>query len=135
MRFKRLGLIIFVYLLLCLAALIYPVYVIRPFRSQGPRELMAALTVMRFRLPLVAACALVSVAAMVLHWRRERRRLRRTGSLIGALAVAGVALLCRINIYELMFHPFNRPSFSAAQQVKLDRAEKVIAVNVGSKAR
>jgi hypothetical protein len=91
--------------------------------------------VMRFRLPLVAACAFVSVAAMVLHWRRENRWLRRTGSLAGALAVMGVALLCRINIYELMFHPFQRPSFSAAGEVKLDVDEKVISVNSGKTSR
>jgi len=126
---------ILVCLLLCLAALIYPVYVIRPFRAQGPRELMAALIVTRFRLPFVAVCAFASVAALVLHWRRERRWLRRTGSLVGALGVAGVALLCRINIYELMFHPFERPSFSTAGQVKLDGDEKVIAVKEGKAAR
>jgi hypothetical protein len=126
---------ILVCLLLCLAALIYPIYVIRPFRAQGPRELKAALMVMRVRLPLAAACAVVSLAAMVFYWRRESRRLRRAVSLVGALAVTGVALLCRINIYEIMFHPFERPSFSAAGQMKLDGDEKVISVNVGTLAR
>src|SRR5215831_18538114 len=100
MKFRGLGWLIAICLLLSLAALIYPVYVIRPFRAQGPRELMAALTVLRFRLPLVALCALVAAGAMVQHWRRERRWLRRTASLAGALAVAGVVLLCRINVYE-----------------------------------
>ena len=139
MRFRKpgrsLGLVILVCLLLSLAALIYPVYVIRPFRAQGPRELIAALMVMRFRLPFVAACVFISVAALVWHWRRESRWLRRTGSLLGAVAVAGVALLCRINIYELMFHPFERPSFSAAGQVKLDGDEKVISISAGRAAR
>ena len=32
--------------LVACAALIYPVYVIRPFRAQGARELMAALVVL-----------------------------------------------------------------------------------------
>jgi hypothetical protein len=127
--------VIFVCLLLCLAALIYPIYVIRPFRAQGPRELMAALMVLRFRLPFVAVCTFAAVAALVLHWRRESRWLRRAGSLAGAVAVAGVALLCRINIYEMMFHPFERPSFSAAGQVKLGGNEKVISVNDGKVAR
>jgi hypothetical protein len=128
-------LVILVCLLLSIAALIYPVYVIRPFRAQGPRELLAALMVLRFRLPFVGACAVASVAAMVWHWRGERRRLRRASSFVGALAVIGVALLCRINIYELMFHPFERPSFSAAQQLKLDGDEKVISVNAGKTSR
>jgi hypothetical protein len=139
MRLSRpgwtLGLTIFACLLLCLAALIYPVYVIRPFRGQGSRELIAALMLMRFRMPLVAGSAFVSAAAMIWHWKRERRWLRRTGSLLGTIAVIGAALLCRINIYELMFHPFGRPSFSAAGQVKLDSDEKVISVNSGQNAR
>jgi hypothetical protein len=135
MRLKRPGLLIVFCLLAVLAALIYPVYVIRPFRHQGPRELMAALMVLRFRLPLAIACTLISIAAMVLHWRADRRRLRRAGTLLGALAVTGVTLLCRINIYELMFHPFERPSFSEAGQVKLDGGEKVIAVKEGTAAR
>jgi hypothetical protein len=135
MRLKRPGLLILVCLLAGLTALIYPIYVIRPFRAQGPRELMAALMVLRYRLPLVVACDVISIAAMIMHWRRESRPLRRTASLVGALAVIGVALLCRVNIYELMFHPFEKPSFSAAAQMKLDGAEKVIAVSSGKMAR
>jgi len=34
-----------------------------------------------------------------------------------------------------MFHPDIRPSFTAAQSVKLDGAEKVIAVRIGGEAR
>ena len=49
--------------------------------------------------------------------------------------MTGTALLCRINIYELMFHPFERPSFSTAGQVKLDGDEKVISVSGGKVAR
>ena len=132
---RSFGLVILVCLLLSLAALIYPIYVIRPFRAQGPRELAAALMVLRFRSVFVAVCALISVAALVWHWRRESRWLRRSGSLAGALAVTGVALLCRINIYERMFHPFERPSFSAAAQMKLDGDERVISVVSGGSAR
>jgi hypothetical protein len=34
-----------------------------------------------------------------------------------------------------MFHPIGRASFSSAPQVKLDKDEKVIAVNIGGEAR
>ena len=44
----------------CLAVslfcLVYPVFVIRPFRYQGPRELAVALFVLRIRPALVAIC-------------------------------------------------------------------------------
>src|ERR1035438_6294472 len=73
-------------LLACLAVslicVVYPIYVIRPFRHQGARELALALVVARFR------------------------------------AVTTVIT-----------------SFTAARDVKLDGAEKVIAVRVGGEAR
>jgi hypothetical protein len=48
---KRTGWILV--LLACLAVSLfcvaYPIYVIRPFRAQGTRELLAALSVLRYR--------------------------------------------------------------------------------------
>jgi hypothetical protein len=122
-------------LLIAAAALIYPVYVIRPFRHQGPRELMIALAVLRYRPFVMAFCAIASVAALIWYWSRENRTLRRVASLVSVIAVAAVAVLSRVNIYEIMFHPFDRPSFSTADQVKLDGDEKVIAVTIGQEAR
>ena len=121
--------------LIAATALVYPVYVIRPFRHQEPRELMIALAVLRYRPFVVILCALSSLAALVLYWTRERRWLRRTASAISVVIVAAVAILSRVNIYEIMFKPFDRPSFSNADQVKFDGDEKVIAVNVGNQAR
>ena len=48
---KRRGLIavLIAFLTVALVLLIYPVYVIRPFRAQGARELAAALALMRLR--------------------------------------------------------------------------------------
>ena len=49
--------------------------------------------------------------------------------------MVALAFLARVNIYELMFHPVVHASFSDAQAVKLDGAEKVIAVRIGGEAR
>jgi len=113
--------------LIAAAALLYPVYVIRPFRHQAPRELMIALAVLRYRPFVMILCALSSLAALVWY--------RRVASLVSVIAVAAVAVLSRVNIYEIMFHPFDRPSFSDADHVKLDGDEKVIAVSIGKEAR
>ena len=48
----------------------YPVYVIRPFRYQGPRELALALTVVRFRPVLEAVLAIIALAAMAFAWTK-----------------------------------------------------------------
>jgi hypothetical protein len=129
----------FIPILICflvsLALLIYPVYVIRPFRAQGARELMVALAILRFRLPAVVLCSLIALAALARHWHQESRWLFRTMSAVGALAIAAMAILCRINIYELMFHPFDRPSFVAVAQATLDKDEKVVAIKVSGEAR
>jgi hypothetical protein len=117
------------------AALLYPVYVIRPFRAQGPRELLAALAVLRYRAVVMILCGLSSLAALAWYWNREARRFRRAGAAACVIAVAVVAALSRVNIYERMFHPFERPSFARADEAKLDGDEKVIAISVGGEAR
>jgi Protein of unknown function (DUF3179) len=115
--------------------LAYPMYVIRPFRHQGPRELAVALEVLRFRPGVQMICAVSALLAGFLYWRVQPKILRRIGALI---AVAGVFLfagLSRINIFEIMFHPMGRPSFAAAGDTKLDGAEMVMAVNLAGEAR
>lgn len=122
-------------LLASFALLVYPVYVIRPFRAQGVRELMVALAVTRYRAAFMVALAAAALAALVWYWGRERRWLRRMGSAAGALAVVAMALASRVNIYELMFHPLGPPAFMAAGQSKLDGDEMAIAIHVGRAAR
>ena len=126
-------------LLTCLALslilVVYPVYVIRPFRAQGARELAIALVVLRFRTAATLISGAAALAALVLYWRAQPRRWRRTFAAIGAALVCVLAALARVNIYELMFHPDERPSFAAASRMKLDKDEKVIAVKIGGAAR
>jgi hypothetical protein len=126
-------------LLACLAvALIcvaYPIYVIRPFRHQGARELAVALAVSRLRPVVTVIAAIAAVLAAVGYWRVEAAKWRRALTTVGAALVVVLAVLARVNVYELMFHPLNHPSFTAANEVKLDGAEKVVAVRVGGQAR
>jgi hypothetical protein len=126
-------------LLACLAVslvcVIYPVYVIWPFRAQGPRELAVALVVLRFRLAVTLISALAALAAAVFYWRAQPRRWRRILPVTGAVFTCLLVWLARVNIYELMFHPDTHPSFLPVSQAKLDRDEKVIAVKIGAAAR
>ena len=126
-------------LLGCLAVslfcVIYPIYVIRPFRHQGASELAVALVVARFRAVVTVISAIAAIAAGIGYWRGRPPIWRRVLQTFGALLVVVLAFLARINIYELMFHPDIHPTFTAAQAVKLDGAEKVIAVRIGDAAR
>jgi hypothetical protein len=136
MRLKRLSLAV---LLACLAVslfcLVYPVYVIRPFRHQGVRELAAALAVLRARLAVGLFCSALALLSACWIWRSEAKRWRRIVVCVAAAAVCGFTALSRINIYELMFHPADQLVFVAQDQVKLDAREMVIAVSVNGTAR
>jgi hypothetical protein len=126
-------------LIACLAislfCLVYPVYVIRPFRHQGVRELAAALAVLRARLAVGLFCSALALLSACWIWRSEAKRWRRIVVCVAAAAVCGFTALSRINIYELMFHPADQLVFVAQDQVKLDAREMVIAVSVNGTAR
>ena len=121
--------------LAALVCLVYPVYVIRPFRTQGPRELQAALAVLRYRPTVLGMAVAVALGCAFLYWRVAERRWRAVLAAAAAVAVAGFAALSQINIYELMFHPMDRLAFDAARDSKLDGAEKVITVSAGGESR
>jgi hypothetical protein len=126
-------------LLLCLLVsafcVIYPMYVIRPFRMQGARELAVALVVARFRPLLTIVSAVAALALLGKYWWTELRKWRRALASLAAALVCVLAVLARINIYELMFHPDEHPSFAAASRVKLDPDEKVLSIKIGDTAR
>jgi hypothetical protein len=128
-------LVLFACLAVALICVAYPIYVIRPFRHQGARELAVALAVSRFRPVVTLIAAIAAVLAAVGYWRIEAAKWRRALTTVGAVLVVVLAFLTRVNVYELMFHPLNHPSFTAANQVKLDGAEKVVAVRIGGEAR
>lgn len=125
-------------LLACLAVSLfcvaYPLYVIRPFRAQGARELMAALAVLRYRNTVTVLSAIVAIGAAVACWRAKTRAHMVAASC--AVAVCVLAVIARVNVYEqLMFHAVDRPMFAAANETKLDPDDKLIVVKVGGIAR
>jgi hypothetical protein len=122
-------------LLLSIACVAYPLYVIRPFRAQGPTELAAALLVLQYRTPAAILAALASAACLWLYLRENPSRGSRILGIAACCLTVLMAFLTRVNIYEQMFHPNTHPSFSAAAAAKLDKDEKVLSVKIGSVAR
>jgi hypothetical protein len=51
------------------------------------------------------------------------------------MCVCALAALSRVNVYELMFHPLGSPAFESAGESRLDKDEKVIAIEVNGAAR
>src|SRR5271154_5942903 len=98
----------------------YPMYVIRPFRHQGPRELAVALAVIRIRPVVTVLATLAALLFLVLYWRVQHRWLRRIAAAFAVLVVCACTALSRINVYEIMFHPMGPPSSEPVQNTKLD---------------
>ncbi len=115
--------------ILCFAValfcLVYPLYVIRPFRHQGAGELAFALHILAWRWPVVIACSLISIALLS----------KRIPMIVLTVLTLICAALTRVNIYEQMFHPLGAPAFAAIAQTKLAANEKVIAVSLNNTAR
>lgn len=122
-------------LLLAIFCLAWPMYVIRPFRPQGPAELDSALAVLRLRPYLLGACLLLSLAVAAVDWRHAARRSRKFVLAAIPLTIALAAGLSRVNIFEIMFHRIDAPAFQSAAQTSLDADEKVIAVSIKGAAR
>jgi hypothetical protein len=115
------------------ASLTYPMYVIRPFRRQGARELAAALALLEIRPLVTGVCVILALAAPAWYWRAQQRS-RRILAAVGTLLVCTFAALGRVNVFELMFHPNRQPTFSAAQQAAIDPDDEALAVKIGSEA-
>jgi Protein of unknown function (DUF3179) len=138
-RPPRTGRMLPLVLLACLAVslicVVYPFYVIRPFRAQGARELAAALTIERFQRAITLVSAIAGLAAVLWYWPSEPRTWRRALAAVATGVVCVLAALARVNVYELKFHAIDHASFAAASRVKLDKDEMVLAVKIGGKAR
>jgi hypothetical protein len=115
--------------------LAYPLYVIRPFRHQGPRELALALQILRFRPGVEMICAVSALLAGFLYWRAQPKMLRKLAVMFAVALVIIFTGLSRVNVYEIMFHPMGRPNFVAVTDSKLDGAEMVMAVHIAGEAR
>ena len=115
----------------------YPLYVIRPFRAQGARELESGAN----NFPLLAPCftaasALLALAAAIAYWRSQAPKRGRMLVAASAVLVCVLALLAHANVYEqLMFHPLEHPTFARAKDAKLDDDDKLIVVKIGGSAR
>jgi hypothetical protein len=122
-------------LILSLLALVYPIYVIRPFRRQMPAELALAMQVMRYRPVLEGGCVLVALAFCMLIFRHFGSIKARVAAIVCVVLVFASAALSRVNIYEQMFHPAEKPAYAAIAQTKLAAAEPVIAISLDGAAR
>jgi len=116
------------------ACVAIPMFVMRPFRPQGARELEIALAVRHAGPWIAAVCVAILLLLTFRFWSRARM-IARVG-LIGLLLLAvASAIFTNVNIFEKIFHPYDAPAFGSAAEVQVDADDKVLAVALGQEAR
>jgi len=117
---------------LAFAALLVPVFLIRPFAPQTPGSLALSFVLRRWS-PMLTLLA--ATAALLLVWRIWRASPRVLPRVTAALVLAlllGSVWLARQNHFEWMFAPLPDARFvRAAQAAFLAPEDMVLAVNIG----
>ena len=115
------------------ATLVTPYWVMRPFRPQGPVELEVALWTLRLAPWLFIAAVVLALWACVRAWPRGWSR--RVTAVLALLLVGAAAAGSRINLFEEMFAPMSGATFVAARGAPLPADDIVMTVRVGEAAR
>lgn len=113
---------------------IYPLTIIQPFLHQSPGPLARALFVIRIAPAVSLILGLIAAATAVMAWRNLRLGSRIGGCLL-VLLTGTAAILTRINVFELMFHPAGSPGFLAVKDAKIDEDDMLITVTIRGDAR
>ncbi len=119
-----------IFALISLACFAVPMYVIWPFRRQGPTELGIALFLKHIGPRVTIICAALCFLACIFVWKSAHSRILRSVAALFFVLALGGACLARLNVYEYMFHPIDTPAFESAANAKLDPDDMVIALRV-----
>ena len=112
-------------------ALAIPLYIIRPFRTQGIYEIGLALQVRDVAPTLSAICALVVLVLLAWNWHACRIP-ARVVFVLSVIITLSATVLSRINHFERMFHPYTAPAFTTAAELHIDPDDKVLSVTLDS---
>ena len=133
----RKGLVWSFLLLLVVSAglLMYPLMVIQPFKRQDESPLRVALWMIRWRPYFEAVAVFAALAGLVRFWQMQVKIWPRILASFSVLLVCVAAALSTVNIFEIMFHRYDKPAFARVSDAKLDADDKVLAITVNGAAR
>ena len=114
--------------------MLYPMYVIRPFRFQGPRELKAAMWLVPKQ--QVITGTLLLMALVLAGWVIAKANWKRRVAAVFALLLCTLmAAASRINVFEKMFNPIATADMIDAAHAPLAPTEMVMVVSAGGESR
>jgi hypothetical protein len=120
--------------IVALATFVYPMFVIRPFRAQGPTELAVALAIKQAAVWVTVCCTIAALVFLAKFWTRSRVA-ARVAAIVFTILACGSIWLARFNLFEKMFHPMGAPAVEPAAIAKIDPDDMVIAVKLNGSAR
>ena len=121
--------------LVSFACFVFPIYVIRPYRHQGARELAVALFAHQVGPTLSALCAAIAFAILIFTWKRKSGWGKRLGLIALLMIALGGAFLSRVNVYEQMFHHLDTPQFETSAIARVDKDDMVLTVQINGESR
>jgi len=118
--------------LLTLAFVVVPVFLIQPFRPQTARSLEVGYELRRWSPWLTIATAALSLALVVLIWRGSRRWWAKALAVVLLVPVGASAWFARQNHFEWMFKPLSNAAYAPAGEVDfVNDDDMVLAVERG----
>jgi hypothetical protein len=113
--------------LVALAVVLIPLLVIQPFKPQQESNLLFALELKRWAPWIAVLCVIASLTLS--------RRLRRWPAYLATTLTILFATASFINVFEIMFHPIDQPTFAAASDANIDGDDMLLTVKLGGQSR
>ena len=122
-------------LVISIALVVIPVFLIQPFRPQTQRALEISYLLRRWS-PILTAVLLIATFALVIwQWPRARRWWRKALLVVLLLSTLVPAWFARQNHFEWMFNPLRNSAYVKANDASFVRdADMVLAVKINNEA-
>ena len=122
-------------LLLSLAFVVIPVFLIQPFRPQTQRGLEISYALRSWSPLATVALMFAALSLAIWQWRNIRRWWRKALLILLLLLSIGPVWFARQNHFEWMFNPLRQSAYTRAAEAGFVRdADMVLAVKINNEA-
>ena len=133
-RRKLVWLMLFVLVVIVIAIVLTPVFLIMPFKAQTPRVVEISYAMRRWS-PLVTVVALLAILTFTIGLWFGGRWWSRAFMLILLVPTLGATWLARQNHFEWMFNPLPNPAYAKVANASfVNDNDRVLAVTIGGES-
>jgi hypothetical protein len=121
--------------LICLAMVLTPVWIVQPFKPQSERGLALSYTLRRWSPIVTLAASVLAVMIVAWLWRGTRRWRRKAIFVVIAVPLLASTWFARQNHFEWMFNPLANASYAKPNEVTfINDTDIVMAVENNGEA-